>query len=86
MNANQAELPVRALCRTLSVSHSGYYDWLERPACAQALANILLPEQIRQAHVASDATYGVPRVKAELADQGIEAGPNRIAAGGTRSH
>jgi putative transposase len=80
MKANQAELPVRAMCKTLRVSHSGYYDWLDRPACAQAQANIALLDQIRQAHVASDATYGVPRIQAELADQGIKAGHNRIAA------
>ena len=80
MKVNQAELPVRALCRTLRVSHSGYYDWLERPPCAQAQANAVLLEQIRQAHAASDATYGVPRIQAELADQGIKAGHNRIAS------
>jgi putative transposase len=80
VKANQAELPVRAMCKTLRVSHSGYYGWLERPACAQAQANAVLLEQIRQAHAASDATYGVPRIHAELADQGIKAGHNRIAA------
>ncbi len=80
MKANQADLPVRAMCKTLRVSHSGYYDWLDRPACARAQANVALLEQIRQAHAASDATYGVPRIQAELADQGIKAGHNRIAA------
>lgn len=80
MKANQAELPVRAMCKTLRVSHSGYYDWLERPACARAQANAVLLEQILQAHAVSDATYGAPRVQAELADQGIKAGHNRIAA------
>ena len=80
MKANQAELPVRAMCKTLRVSPSGYYDWLERPACAQAQANAVLLEQIRQAHADSDATYGVPRIQAELADQGIKAGHNRIAS------
>ena len=80
MKANQAELHVRAMCKTLRVSYSGYYDWLGRPACAQAQANAVLLEQIRQAHAASDATYGVPRIQAELADQGIKAGHNRIAA------
>ena len=79
MKANQAELHVRAMCKTLRVSYSGYYDWLERPACARAQANVVLLEQIRQAHAASDATYGVPRIQAELADQGIKAGHNRIA-------
>ena len=80
MKASQAELPVRALCKTLRVSHSGCCDWLERPACAQAQANAVLLEQIRQAHVASDATYGTPRIQAEVADQAVMAGHNRIAS------
>ncbi len=80
VKANQAELPVRAMCKTLRVSHSGYYDWLERPACARAQANAVLLEQIRQAHAVSDATYGAPCIQAELADQVIQAGHNRIAA------
>ena len=80
MKANQAELSVRAMCKTLRVSPSGYYDWLERPACARAQANTVLLQQIAQAHAATDATYGVPRIQAELADQGIKAGHNRIAA------
>jgi putative transposase len=80
VKANQAELPVRAMCKTLHVSHSGFYDWLERPACAREQANAVLLGQIRQAHAASDATYGVPRIQAELADMGVVAGHNRIAA------
>ena len=80
MKANQAELPVRAMCKTLRVSHSGFYDWRDRPACAQARANVGLLAHIRLAHQASDATYGVPRIQAELADQGVAAGHNRIAA------
>ena len=80
MKANQAELCMRAMCKTLRVSPSGYYDWLERPDCAQAQANAVLLEQICQAHADSDATYGVPRIQAELADQGIKAGHNRIAS------
>ena len=80
MKANQAVLPVQAMCKTLRVSHSGYYDWLDRPACARAQANVVLLGQIRQAHAASDATYGVPRIQVELADKGIKAGHNHIAA------
>ena len=68
------------MCKTLRVSHSGYYDWLERPACARAQANVVLLEQIRQVYAVSDATYGAPRIQAELVDQGIKAGHNRIAA------
>ena len=57
MKANQAELPVQAMCKTLRVSHSGYYDWLERPACARAQANVVLLGQIRQAHADSDVGW-----------------------------
>ena len=67
------------MCKTLGVSYSGYHDGLDRPACPRAQANVVLLEQIRQAHRASDATYGMPRIQAELADQGVSAGRTRIA-------
>ena len=79
MKANQAELPVRTLCKTLRVSHSGFYDWLDRPPGARAQANAMLVQRIVQAHEASDATYGMPRIHAELRDQGQRASCNRIA-------
>jgi putative transposase len=80
VKANQAAFPVRTLCKTLRVSPSGYYDWLDRPPCAQDQANAVPLEHIRAAHAASDATYGAPRIQAELAEQGIKAGHNRIAS------
>ena len=79
MKANQAELPVRALCETLQVSTSGYYDWRDRALSKRAQANIALSELIGQAHRASDQTYGMPRIRAELADTGINASRKRIA-------
>ena len=79
MKANQAELPVRTLCRVLRVSASGYYDWRDRAPSARARANAELMQRISQAHRASDATYGAPRIRAELAELGVTAGKNRIA-------
>ena len=79
MKANQAELPVLTLCRVLRVSASGYYDWRDRPPSARARANADLMQRISQAHQASDATYGAPRIRAELAELGVAAGKNRIA-------
>ena len=70
MSAVQADannqLPLRAMCRVLGVSHSGYYDWQRRGPSRRALANAVLTEQIRQLHKASDQTYGMPRVHAQL--------------------
>ena len=79
MKANQADFPVRALCEVLRVSHSGLHEWMDRPASARAKANAVLLEHIEQAHRASDATYGMPRIHAELTDQGMAVGRNRIA-------
>ena len=79
MKANQADLPVRALCETLQVSTSGYYDWCNRPLSKRAQANAVLREHIRRAHLASDETYGMPRIRAELADTDIHASRKRIA-------
>lgn len=58
MKANQADLPVRTMCRVLRVSASGYYDWLERVSSARARANAELMQRVSEIHRASDATYG----------------------------
>ena len=70
---------VRTLCEVLRVSHGGFYEWVDRPVSARAKANAVLLERIEQTHRASDATYGMPRIHAELADQGVAAGRKRIA-------
>ena len=79
MNANQAVLPTRSLCRVLRVSPSGYYDWRERVPSQRAIDNAVLVERIRAAHAQSDATYGMPRVRAELIDQGVAVSRQRVA-------
>ena len=79
MKANQAEFPIRKLCETLKVSTSGYYDWHNRPLCERAKVNATLTMHIWQAHKASDETYGMPRIRAELADANVHASRKRIA-------
>lgn len=79
MNANQAEFPTRTLCRVLGVSASGYYDWKSRGPSQRDLDNAVLLERIREIHRESDSTYGMPRVKAELRDQGSRVNGKRIA-------
>ena len=79
MSANRAQFPTRKLCETLKVSTSGYYDWQDRPQCARAKANSVLLVRIQEAYQASDATYGMPRIRAELADAGVTASRKRIA-------
>jgi putative transposase len=68
------------MCDALQVSKSGYYDWHERAPSKRSSANFKLLDQIKQAHAMSDETYGMPRIRAELADGGITASRKRIAA------
>jgi putative transposase len=67
------------MCQHLQVSTSGYYDWLGRAPSARAQANTALTAQIQDIHSMSDATYGMPRIRAELADAGVLASRKRIA-------
>jgi putative transposase len=41
--------------------------------------NAVLTERIRQIHTESDETYGMPRVRAELRDQGMTVSRKRVA-------
>ena len=70
---------MRTLCKTLKVSSSGFYGWLKRPVCQRQQANVVLTTHIRAAFIASDETYGMPRIRAELQDTGIMASRKRIA-------
>ena len=45
----------------------------------RAQANTALLQSIQEAHLASFETYGMPRIRAELADLGIKASRKRIA-------
>ena len=79
MSENRARYPIAVMCRSLGVSPSGYYAWAKRPASKRAVMNELLIEDIRAAHTSSKGTYGVPRIQADLAEQGIRIGRKRVA-------
>ena len=67
------------MCKYLQVSASGYYDWSGRAPSKRTAANVTLLAHIEVAQAVSDATYGMPRIRAELADQGVLASRKRIA-------
>ena len=79
MRANQADHAVKTMCRVLGLSRSGYYAWLERAPSARAAANDALTIRIRAIHERSRATYGCPRVHAELAATGERINHKRVA-------
>jgi putative transposase len=70
---------VATMCRVLGVSPSGYYAWRKRAASERAQQDAVLLRQIRTAHAASDGTYGVPRIHAELVAGKVRVGRKRVA-------
>ena len=77
--ANQADLPVRTMCRVLGVSASGFYAWRDRAPSQRSIANAVMAERIRQIHQDSYESYGMPRVRAELIEQGVCISRQRVA-------
>lgn len=70
---------VRRLCRNLSVSPSGYYDWLTREQSQRAKENEQLLCNIRRIHYEYRQAYGSLKVWEALQDRGISCGKNRVA-------
>jgi len=71
--------PVVTMCRVLGVSPGGYYARRKRPPSARARADAELSMQIAAIHRCSRATYGAPRIHAELREQGLRVGSKRVA-------
>jgi transposase InsO family protein len=64
----------------LGVSRAGFYAWQSRPLSARAAADQALLERIRQIHQRRRATYGAPRIHAELRlDHGVHVSRQRVA-------
>jgi putative transposase len=67
------------MCRVLEVSTSGYYAWRKRAVSQRSQEDAVLTDRIRTIHTRSKGTYGVPRIHAELADEGARVGRKRVA-------
>jgi len=67
------------MCQVLGVSPSGYYAWRGRAASKRTKTDARLSDRIRAIHERSGGTYGVPRVRAELAAEKMTIGKTRVA-------
>lgn len=73
------DYPVQRICEVLEVSESGYYAWLKRDPSPRQQANAQLSAHITALWKRFKGIYGAPRIHAELQDQGVRVGKNRIA-------
>jgi putative transposase len=79
VKSNQARYRISTMCRTLGVSTSGYYAWLLRTPSLRRQRDVALSDRIEAIHRRSRNTYGRPRIKAELKDDGISISNDRLA-------
>lgn len=66
IEAQKARHSVPRLCRVLGVSRSGYYAWRSRPPSGRSRFDAVLTQKVETIHRQSRATYGAPRIHAEL--------------------
>lgn len=70
---------IRAMCRVLEVSASGYYAWRRRMVSVRKREDEQLQQRIRTIHLLSRETYGAPRIHMELREEGTRVGRKRVA-------
>ncbi|MDQ0989430.1 transposase InsO family protein [Streptomyces sp. V3I7] len=78
---HQRRYGVKRLCTTLGIARSSFYYWRRTAAdrAARQAADAALAARIRAVHLEPDGTYGVPRITAELRDDGERVNHKRIA-------
>jgi transposase InsO family protein len=78
---HQQRYGVKRLCRIVKVARSSYYYWRSTAGdrAARDAADAALAVRIRAVRSAHDGTYGVPRVTAELHDEGVAVNHKKVA-------
>jgi putative transposase len=79
VRAHQADYPVATQCRVLEVPTSSYYAWLDRKPSKRSQRDEAVSARIVDLHILSQGTYGSPRLKDDLAEEGIHISRKRIA-------
>jgi len=79
IEAEKRNHSVRTMCRVLTVSHAAYYRWGSGYESDRCWRDRVLLSSIRATHRAARSTYGYRRVHAQLRQNGVQCGRNRVA-------
>jgi putative transposase len=79
IKAHRREFSTEAMCSTLGVAPSGYYEWLKHPLSNRAIEDARLLRLIRASFTASQGVYGAPRVFLDLREAGEACSKHRVA-------
>ncbi len=76
---NISHFSVKMMCRLLSVSSSGYYDWRNRPLSKRAQENAILAAKIKSIFDEGKERSGAKRIAKRLMLQGMRVSRHRVA-------
>jgi putative transposase len=79
IETNENQFSVGMMCRMLSVSGSGYYDWKHRPLSDRNQANQLLTAEVKSVFDDEKGRPGSPRIARRLQEEGIPASRHSVA-------
>ena len=71
--------PVKKCCELLSISPSGFYDWMRRGPSKKEQRDGLLKAKILSIFGNSKKTYGSPRIQKSLQASGEKVGKDKVA-------
>ena len=78
IDAENAQWPIRKMCRALGVSPSGYYAWRKREACRRDREAVRLGVAINAVYEKNQRAYGSPRVLRALKKSGEKISRKRV--------
>jgi transposase InsO family protein len=76
---HEGRYAVTLMCRVLTVSRSGYYDWRGRPPSDREQANVRLSADVRRIYTEHKGRVGSPRITKHLHEEGQMIGKKRVA-------
>ena len=79
IHRHEGQHTVALMCRVLTLSRSGYYDWRGRPPSDRAQANARLAADVHRVYREHKARAGAPRITKHLREEGQTVGKNRVA-------
>jgi len=75
---NQDKYNIKKACKTLNISRSGFYEYLQRKPSNRAIENEVLSGHIKRIFEEHKGRYGARRISKSLAKEGIYASHIRI--------
>ena len=77
---DEHQIPHAVACRALGVSRSWFYKWRDHRLTPRAALKEALAAEVRRLFRAHRATYGSPRITADLREAGWKVSKNTVAA------